>query len=107
MRGVVGDLLLASAAGPSIARPSTRGDLVGIHAHLARDIAGGAGRWSDERAGRAEEALLVGVEDADERDLRQVEALAEQVDADEDVDSAEPQLAEQLDPAQVSISEWR
>ena len=42
------------------------------HVHLARDIAGGAADGLDERAGRAEEAFLVGVEDADERDLRPV-----------------------------------
>ncbi len=37
----------------------------------------------DQRGAAAEEALLVGVEDRDERDLGQVEALAEEVDADE------------------------
>ena len=46
----------------------------------------------------AQEALLVGVEDRDERHLRQVEPLAQQVDADEDVVLAEPQLADDLDP---------
>ena len=35
-----------------------------------------------------QEALLVGIENRDEADLRQVEALAQQVDADEHVETA-------------------
>src|SRR6266545_2139578 len=45
----------------------------------------------------AQEALLVGVEDGDQGDLGQVEALAQQVDADQRVELAEPQVAEDLD----------
>jgi DNA-binding FrmR family transcriptional regulator len=44
--------------------------------------------------------LLVGVEDRDERHLGQVEALAEQVDADQHVVDALAQLGQQLDAAQ-------
>ena len=44
------------------------------------------------------EALLVRVENGDERHLGQVEALAQEVDADQDVVLAEPQLADDLDP---------
>ncbi len=47
---------------------------------------------------RAQEALLVGVEDRDERHLGQVETLPQQVDADEHVELAEPQRAQDLDP---------
>ena len=64
------------------------------------DVAGGAADGLDQRPRRAQEPLLVGVEDADQRHLGQVEALAEQVDADEDVELAHPQLAQQLHPAQ-------
>ena len=46
---------------------------------------------------RAEEALLVGVEDGHQRHLGQVEALPQQVDADEHVELAEPEVAEDLD----------
>ena len=46
---------------------------------------------------RAEEALLVGVEDRHQRHLGQVEALPQQVDADEHVVLAEAQVAEDLD----------
>ena len=55
--------------------------------------------WMSDRPG-AQEALLVGVEDRDQRHLRQVEALAQQVDADQHVVLAHPQLAQQLDAAQ-------
>ena len=55
--------------------------------------------WISEVPG-AQEALLVGVEDRHQRDLGQVEALAQQVDADQHVELAQPQLAQQLDPAQ-------
>ena len=52
--------------------------------------------WMSERLA-AQEALLVGVEDRDERDLGQVEPLAQEVDADEHVVLAEPQVADDLD----------
>ena len=46
----------------------------------------------------AQEALLVGVEDRHQRHLRQVEPLAQQVDADQHVELAPPQVAQDLDP---------
>ena len=49
-----------------------------------------------KRAFRAQEALLVGIEDRDERHLGQVEPLAQQVDADEHVELAEAQIANDL-----------
>ena len=67
---------------------------------LAFDVAGGAADGLDQRAARAQVALLVGVEDADEAHLRQVEALAQQVDADDDVVDAEAQVAQDLDALQ-------
>ena len=42
--------------------------------------------------------FLVGVEDRDQRHLGQVETLTQQVDADEHVELAEPQRAQDLDP---------
>ena len=46
---------------------------------------------------RAQEALLVGVEDRDQRHLGQVEPFAQQVDADQHVELAAPQVAQDLD----------
>ena len=48
----------------------------------------------------AQKALLVRVEDGDQGDLGQVEALAEEVDPDEDVEVALAQVAEDLDPVE-------
>ena len=73
---------------------------VGVHVDLARHVAGRAADRLDQRGARAQEALLVGVEDRDQRHLGQVEALAQQVDADQHVEHAHAQLAQQLDPAQ-------
>ena len=53
--------------------------------------------WMSDVCG-AQEALLVGVEDGDQRDLGQVEPLAQQVDADQHVELAEAQVAQDLDP---------
>ena len=61
------------------------------------DVTGGAADRLDQRAARPQVALLVGVEDADEAHLRQVEALAQQVDADDHVVHAEAQVAQDLD----------
>ena len=52
----------------------------------------------DQGAGGPEVPLLVRVEDRDQRHLRQVEPLAKQVDADDDIVNAEPQCAQDLDP---------
>ena len=67
---------------------------------LAVDVARGAADGLDQRAARPQVALLVGVQDGDEAHLRQVEALAQQVDADDDVVDAEPQVAQDLDALQ-------
>src|ERR671913_1178837 len=96
VREVVGDLLLPPALG-LLDRPGhRRGDLVGIHVHLAGHVARRAPDRLDEAATGPEEALLVGVEDRDEGDLGEVEPFPEQVDADEDVELAETELTQEL-----------
>ena len=95
---VVGDLDRAPAVGLVDRLGHRVGVLVGVHQHLAADVARRAADRLDQRRLAAQEALLVGVEDRDQRDLRQVEPLAQQVDADEHVVLAQPQLADDLDP---------
>ena len=95
---VVGDLDGAAAVGLVDRLPHGRRLLVGVHDHAALDVAGGAADRLDQRGLAAEEALLVGVDDRHERDLGQVEPLAQQVDADQHVELAEPQVADDLDP---------
>ncbi len=51
----------------------------------------------DERGRRAEVALLVGVQDRDQGHLRDVEPLPKQVDADQRVELAQPEVADHLD----------
>ena len=96
---VEGDLLGAPAVGLVDGLAHIGADRVGVHVDFAGDVAGGAPDGLDEGRRRTEEALLVGVEDGHERDLGKVQALAQQVDADEHVEGAEPELAQQLDPA--------
>ena len=97
--GVVGDLL-GAPTGRLVDRLRHRGgDRVGVHVDLAGDVAGRPPDRLDERGPRPQEPLFVGVEDRDQRDLGQVQALAQQVDADQHVVHALPELLEQLDAA--------
>ena len=74
--------------------------MIGIEDDLAVDIARRAADRLDERGLGAQEAFLVGIENGDERAFRNVEALAQQVDADQYVEGAEPQVADDLDALQ-------
>ena len=98
--GVVGDLFFAAAFGFVDGVLHGVGGFVGVHDDFAGDVAGGAADGLDEGGGGSEEAFFVGVEDGDEGDFGQVEAFAEQVDADEDVVFAEAELAEEFDALQ-------
>jgi hypothetical protein len=84
--GVVVDLELAAVAADGEQGLDALGLLVGEEDDFAGDVAGGAAGGLDERGLAAQEAFLVGIEDADEGDLGEVEAFAEEVDADEDVE---------------------
>src|SRR6185437_14475633 len=64
------------------------------------EVAGGAADGLDERSLRAEEAFFVGVQNRYQRHLRQIEAFAEKVDADQHVVLALAQVAQQLDALQ-------
>jgi len=61
-------------------------------------VTGGASDGLHERGRAAQQTLLVGAQHAHKRHLRQVEALAQQVAADERVQSAAPQLLEEAQP---------
>jgi hypothetical protein len=60
-------------------------------------VAGGASNGLDEGALGAEEALFVGVQYCYQRDFGEVEAFAEEIDADEDVLLAFAEVAEEFD----------
>ena len=71
---------------------------------MAIDVARGTTGGLDERSLRAEVAFLVGIENADERDFGQVEAFAEEVDADEDVELRGAQGTEDLNALAEQIA---
>ena len=97
MLNVVGLLEAAPPVGLGDGPPHRVREPIGVHDHLSVDVPGGAADGLDERGLAPEEPLLVGVEDGDERDLGQVQPFAEQVDADQHVELAEAQVAEDLD----------
>ena len=97
---IIFELLLAPAAGFGERALDRAGDGVGVEDHAAVDVARGAADGLDQRGLRAQEALLVGVEDRDQPAFGDVEPLAQQVDPDQHVIDAEAQLADQLDALQ-------
>src|SRR3712207_2444264 len=71
--------------------------LVCVHDDPAAYVPRGAADGLDERALPAQKALLVRIEDGDEGNFWQVEALAQEVYADEYVELAGSQAADDLD----------
>src|SRR6185312_8957112 len=66
---VVGDLLGAATLGLVDGLAHRLGDVVGVHVHLTRHVAGGAADGLDQAAGRPKEAFLVRIEDRHQRYL--------------------------------------
>ena len=90
-------LLRAPPLGLADRRLHRVGHPVGVQDRHAVDVPRGAADRLDQRALGAQEPFLVGVEDRDQRHLGNVEAFAQQVDADQHVELAEPQVADDLD----------
>ena len=97
MFGVIGLLLGAAAVGFGQRALHRAGDAVGVHDDAAVGVSGGAADGLDEGGFGAEEAFLVRIQDRDEAAFGDVEAFAQKVDADEDVEGAEAEVAEDLD----------
>ncbi len=95
--GVVGQLDLATPLRLGDRGVHRIGALVGVHDHAPVDVPRRAADRLDERGRPAQEALLVGVEDRHEGHLGQIEPFTQQVDADQDVELTEPQLADDPD----------
>ena len=70
---------------------------IGVQNRAPMHIARGAAHGLDQRALRAQEALLVGIQDRHQRHLGHVQPLAQQVDADQHIERAEAQVADDLD----------
>ncbi len=71
-------------------------DRIGVENDQTVRVSRGAADGLHERGLRAEEALLVRVENGDHRHLRQIKTLAQEVDADEHVKFTEAQVADEL-----------
>lgn len=70
---------------------------ISIHDHKSRGIARRPANDLNEARLRAQKADLVGIENRDKRDFGQVDPLAQQVDADEDIEFAGAQLGQNFD----------
>ena len=71
------------------------GHFVGVKNGAAVQVAGAAADGLNERAGGAQKPFLVGVKNGHQRDLGQIQAFAQQVDADQHVEFALAQVAQQ------------
>ena len=99
--GLVVKLLLdAPSFGLLQCAPHAVGDLVGVEDRLALDVARCTSYRLDKRLLGTEKAFLVGVQHCHQADLGQVQPLAQQVDADDHIVHAQPQIAQYLDPLQ-------
>ena len=92
-------ILQRTAALGLVHRALHRGrDAVRIQHDHAVLVSGGAADGLNERGLRAEKALLIRIEDGNQRYLGNIESLTQQVDADKHIVHAETQIAHQLLP---------
>ena len=91
-------LHLATTAGLLDAPLHRAGDAIGVEDRAAVDVSRRAADGLNQRAIAAQESFLIRVENRDERHLGQVETFAQQVDADEHVELAESEAANDLHP---------
>src|SRR5262249_48369801 len=76
------------------------GPAVGVENGAAVQVAGATPDGLNEGSARSQKTVRVGIEHRDQRDLRQVQAFAQQVDADQHVELALAQVAQNLYPFQ-------
>ena len=96
MLGVVFDLQLAPALGFVDRDAHGVGDPIRVHVDPTVGVARGSPDRLNQRARAAQETFLVRVQDRDQADFRQVEPLAQQVDADQHVELTGSQIAQNL-----------
>ena len=87
---VIGVLKRAAAFCFVDGRAHGGGDLVGIHDDQALRVSGSTADGLNQRGLGPEEALLVRVQNGHQRDLRQVQALPQEVDAHQHIKLAQP-----------------
>src|SRR6266567_2920150 len=94
---VVGHLDGATAIGFSDGFLHGVSHAIGVEDGATFEVAGGASDGLDERSGGTEETFLVGVENGNQRDFRKVESFAKEIDANQYVEFALAQIAQDLD----------
>ena len=90
-------LLLLTAAVRLVHRPlHAVGNPVGIHNNAAMRITRSTANRLNHRRIAAQKALLIGIENRNQRHLRQIQALTQKVNADEHVELAAAQTVDNL-----------
>ena len=91
---VVGLLKLPAALGFGDGVIHSGGDAVGVHDNPAIGVSGGPSDGLDQTGGRTEEPLLIRIQNGNQCDLGQIQALTQQVDAHQNIEflpSADPE----------------
>ena len=71
-------------------------DTIRVHDDVAMLISGCTADDLDHRSFRAQEALLIRIEDGHERDLRHIETLTQKIDADKHIENTRTQVTDNL-----------
>ena len=97
---IVGDLARAAAFRFVHSAFHRARNLIGIEHNMGFAVSRGPSDGLDHRGLGPQEPFFIGVENTDKSALRNVEAFAQQVNPDQHVKHAEPQIADQFDPFQ-------
>ena len=73
-------------------------DPVRIHDDMSMRVTRGTPDDLDQRRIRAQETFLIRIEDCDQRNLRHIQTLTQQIDADQNVEFPRPQVMNDLGP---------
>ena len=93
---VVRKLFFAASFGFVHRAAHRRRDRIGIEDDASFGVSRGASDRLDEACFAAQKALFVRIQDRDQTDLRQIETFAQKVDADERVEFAQAEIADDL-----------
>ena len=96
--GVKAQLFFPAALGFADGPLHRAGDAVGVEDGLAVQIARGAADGLDQAALAAQKAFFVGVQNRHQADFRDVQPLAQQVDAHQHIEYAQAQVAQDFHP---------
>ena len=71
-----------------------------VHDHVAVYVSGRAAHRLDQRGLRTQEAFFIGVQDRHQRDLRNIQALAQQIDAHQHIEHIHAHVPDDLNALQ-------